>query len=458
MRRYFTDDSFEDFLKQNTEQFQMRPSDRVWKGISDNLRRRNRRMGWFTGSLLLLATSAGGYYAWLQEDPPPVAPDAALMARENSSQNAGDWQQAPVIYLKDRVTAPDASPSAEPTAPALPPASEATTTRTKPQAAATAAPIRKLFIRKTASRASAAFARLSQTGEYEPAFSSNPSVSGSGITAASNRPFSLLAPLPPEAGARTEDQRMTPLANVKEGNRVSLQFFFAPTVSYRALSENRDFTETTPQNAADPNYAALYNINEAVTHKPNIGLELGMTAKYPLARNLKVQGGLQFNMSRYDVQVYDNNAPQVATMRFRDGGRQSRSTVYSNFDGQRQDWLQNTYFQVSAPIGVEVQLAGNERTQFGIASTIQPTYILNDRVYMLSTDFKNYAEVPWLIRRWNVNTAFVTYVAYSTGKLNWQVGPQVRYQLMSSFVNKYPVKENLFDFGLRVGVSLSGKQ
>jgi hypothetical protein len=27
--------------------------------------------------------------------------------------------------------------------------------------------------------------------------------------------------------------------------------------------------------------------------------------------------------------------------------------------------------------------------------------------------------------------------------------------LLSSFVSKYPVKENLFDFGLRVGISLN---
>jgi hypothetical protein len=59
------------------------------------------------------------------------------------------------------------------------------------------------------------------------------------------------------------------------------------------------------------------------------------------------------------------------------------------------------------------------------------------------------------MRKWNVNTSFETFVAYSTGKMNWQVGPQVRYQLLSSFVTEYPVKEHLFDFGLKIGVSLN---
>jgi hypothetical protein len=107
------------------------------------------------------------------------------------------------------------------------------------------------------------------------------------------------------------------------------------------------------------------------------------------------------------------------------------------------------------PVGAEVDLIGDDKVQFGVGGTIQPTYVLGDRAYLLSTDYKNYAEVPWLTRRWNVNTAFETFVSYSTGRMKWQVGPQVRYQLLSSFVDEYPVKENLFDFGLKVGVSLN---
>ena len=93
--------------------------------------------------------------------------------------------------------------------------------------------------------------------------------------------------------------------------------------------------------------------------------------------------------------------------------------------------------------------------RFGLATTVQPTYILGDRAYLITTDYKNYIEVPWLIRRWNVNTAFETFVTLQGAKTKWQIGPQVRYQLLSSFISKYPVKENLFDFGLKVGVTLS---
>jgi hypothetical protein len=107
------------------------------------------------------------------------------------------------------------------------------------------------------------------------------------------------------------------------------------------------------------------------------------------------------------------------------------------------------------PIGAEVNLIGDDKVQFGVGGTLQPTYVLGDRAYLLSTDYKNYAQVPWLIRRWNVSSGLEAFVSYNTGKMKWQVGPEMRYQLLSSFISKYPVKENLFDFGLKIGVSLT---
>ena len=198
-----------------------------------------------------------------------------------------------------------------------------------------------------------------------------------------------------------------------------------------------------------------------VTHKPNIGFELGMAVKYPITPKMKLRGGIQFNVNRYDIRAY-NSSTAVTTIML--NGRTSNSradslntyTRYSNANtGYNTNWLQNYYVQISTPVGVEFKISGNEKTQFGIATTIQPTYVLGDRAYLISTNYKSYAEVPQLVRRWNVNTSLETFVGYSTGRLDWQVGPQVRYQLLSSFINQYPVKENLFDFGLKVGVSLN---
>jgi hypothetical protein len=108
-------------------------------------------------------------------------------------------------------------------------------------------------------------------------------------------------------------------------------------------------------------------------------------------------------------------------------------------------------------VGVEVKLKGSDKVHVGIATSIQPTYLLSEKAYLISNDYKNYSQVPWLMRRWNVNTSVETFIGYSTGTLKWQVGPQIRYQLLSSFESTYPVKENLIDVGLKVGVSLNNK-
>jgi hypothetical protein len=244
----------------------------------------------------------------------------------------------------------------------------------------------------------------------------------------------------------------------KPKRKVLLQAYIAPTISYRKLGENKYFLSAAANN---PSNSAGYDVKRAVTHKPAIGLELGLTAKYPVAKNIRIRGGLQFNVSRYDIKAFNYDG-EVATIALDEGpviNSVYRWTKYRNFNGFSSNWLQNFYFSVSAPVGLEVTIAGNKKTSFGVAGTIQPTYVLRDKAYLISTDFKNYAQavgtLSHLIRNWNVNTSVETFVNYSSGNIKWQIGPQVRYQLMSSFQNKYPVKENLFDFGLKVGIMLN---
>jgi hypothetical protein len=244
-----------------------------------------------------------------------------------------------------------------------------------------------------------------------------------------NEPIQITEPTVTEPAAE-EPEATEPLLTIESvtnvfknfsKKKVSFQFFFTPTVSYRKLTENKSYLRSAPASLST-SYPELYNIKAF------------------------------------------NNTTELATIALNNGNnnvalRGARSN-YRNFGaGGEADWLQNISFQVSAPVGAEIKVAGSSKgTSFGVATTVQPTYVLGDRAYVLSSDYKNYSEIPWLMRRWNVATSVETFVSYSTGKIKWQVGPQVRYQLLSSFVTEYPVKENLFDFGLKVGISLNGKQ
>src|SRR5829696_5357903 len=61
MKRNFTNENFEDFLRESAEELRMRPSDKVWKSISSHLNQRRRRVGFAIGTFLL-ALSTFAYF------------------------------------------------------------------------------------------------------------------------------------------------------------------------------------------------------------------------------------------------------------------------------------------------------------------------------------------------------------------------------------------------------------
>jgi hypothetical protein len=435
MERNSTNENLEHFLRQNAEDFRIHPSPKVWEGISENLNKRKRRF--YVGLITLLISSSILGYTILELSTSRVTKTNPAVTTPTNTQTgilknkiapsiagsnittAGSSQQQTSLYLNKRVPASGAVME--------------TTLINEENVSAT---------QKESWLAELYLTRNNNNLLLQPSIYQNPlNIANIAIEDKSNS---------------TED-----VANkTSKTKKLSFMFFFTPTVSYRKLSENKSYLRSPSPLGTPYSYAALYDVNNAVTHKPSIGLELGFTSKYALTKNVKLRAGIQFNINRYDIKAF-KYMPEVATIAL-NTGRSGVEVVtagsnYRNFNGGQDEWLKNFYFQASVPIGAEVKLHGNDKMYIGAASTIQPTYVLGERAYLITSDYKNYAQVPWLMRRWNVNTNLETFVSYSTGKLKWQVGPQVRYQLLSSFVNKYPVKENLFDFGLKVGISANTK-
>jgi len=436
MERKSTNENFEQFLRQNAEEFRIHPSQKVWDGISENLTKRKRRF-YFGLSVLLISSSILGY-TLLDLSFDKIANTDTSSQGSSVIPNAAGPKQASLFPVK-KVTTP-------------------TLAITRPK---------KTYNTQAISAIDPSIIDVPVANNY--------SFSNSLLTERQNWIADLLSVQSSNffsdlliknnlldfsslSSINAEDNLIKPR---RKSGKFEMMFFFTPTVSYRNLSENKSYLRSASPVGVPYSYAALYDVNNAVTHRPNIGLELGATTKYAITKNVKLRAGLQFNINRYDIKAF-KYTPERATIALNNGSSRiqtvTTSSTYRNFNGGETDWLQNFYFQVSTPIGAEVKLHGSDKMYIGVASTIQPTYVLGDRAYLITDDYKNYAQVPWLIRRWNVNTNLETFVAYSTGKLKWQVGPQVRYQLLSSFVNEYPVKENLFDFGLKVGISVNQNQ
>lgn len=239
--------------------------------------------------------------------------------------------------------------------------------------------------------------------------------------------------------------------------RKAWQIFVSPTINYRSLSGG-DFgtAKSIVQNVP----VALFHSGSAkdyVDHDPALGFEVGGNLLYRVTRKLTLRMGLQFNFSRYTIKAYTSN-PQQATIALSSyyGYYMDSITNYSsirNFGGKKQQTLNNDYYTLSAPIGLEWRILGDGRLQWSVAATIQPTYLLNRNAYLLTTDYTNYTKEPSLFRKWNVNGGLETFLSYKIGSIRWQIGPEFRYQLFSTYSSRYPISENLKGYGLKIGIT-----
>ena len=464
MESNYSNNDFEQYVKQNADQYRMFPSEKVWKGVNNALHTRRKWYAFWLGFILLLT---GGAVTWVMTGHPALDKHDSF----TSITKPGDISKPKIVTGTETVRIiDDLLPFNKQQFLAENPISIQNNLIANEPNLPVSQDVTELQLPVTS------IEHLSNSGvkgEHSLLFDNLPSTNN----LMDAQDYTIVFGVDQPTTIHTEKSshnnvNKQPLANKtgfypltiesvinayqvkKTPKKISWQLFITPTVSYRKLSVNKSINNPSAFNYP---FASLSDVNSAVTHKPDVGLQIGVSGRYPITKDLKILGGFQFNINRYDIKAYAFNG-EVATIDLNGGpGNSTISTWtnYRNFNGYRSDWLKNFYFSVSAPIGAELKLFGNTKTNVGVAGTLQPTYILSDKAYLISTDFKNYAEVPRLIRHVNLNTSFETFVNYTSGKTNWQVGPQVRYQILSSFQNKYPVKENLFDFGIKVGVTLN---
>src|SRR5215216_481967 len=86
MKRNFTNENFENFLRESAEELRMRPSDKVWKSISNHLNKRRRRVGIAIGSFLLALST----FAYFTNEGSSQKSNSLVKARPaNSSRQSG---------------------------------------------------------------------------------------------------------------------------------------------------------------------------------------------------------------------------------------------------------------------------------------------------------------------------------------------------------------------------------
>jgi hypothetical protein len=489
MERGFYNDDFEQLIRQKADQYKMFPSDGVWKGIHRSLHTRRK---WY-GLGLLLFLAGISYLASLQLMAPsgPAkkiqthAPASKLTDNAGNPSSNTNTINGPVAAASGLSGTGNNASGFTVFAPAPFNGTAATVPVVNNYPAESDLPhtivitelpeqtiVDEIFLEKSGKN----LVQSNSPVAAFPVFPSQPAeapVAGlTLVTDAASEIGSHEIKIPPGPKTIASTQKADKIEDDKRINwlqeyavyeltpppmrRWAWQLAFAPTMNYRKLTSNNSVNDQInikglPAGAIEGKPETL------VSHQPALGFGLGSYIVYSINKNFRITGGIQLNYSRYAIKAYTTPVPETGKIALDVAGSQPDSLVsltrLRNFSGEKAEDIQNQYFQFSAPIGLEVSLLGTEKLQLNIAGTIQPTYLLNRNSYLITTDFKNYMRAPSLVRRWNVNAAAEIFVSYKTGSLKWQVGPQFRYQLLSSYVKEYPIREYLMEYGVKIGVT-----
>jgi len=192
-------------------------------------------------------------------------------------------------------------------------------------------------------------------------------------------------------------------------------------------------------------YPNLSDVSLAGDAKSSVGLEVGAAMQYAIFKKLKVTTGLQLNYLSYNSLGYFTNGTTNALIKQSQNEPLIENSSLTNTTGLYPINFRSETYQVSLPVGVEFKLIGRDRLHWDVGATIQPTYIMGGN----NNRFKEESA----INNWNLNAGFETFVTYKINGLTWQLGPQFRYQLMSTYDKAHTVNENLANYGVKLGVS-----
>ena len=469
MKRNFYTDDFEDLIREKADQYRMYPSEKVWKEINRSLH--SRRKWYWSGFILLL--SGISYFAVNQL----MTPGSPTRIAKNTSTPVSESEASTkILPIPAFGTVPPRSASRQRSAIAETvhlQKSETTGLTDNPvaiteirysqkgslESRTNLAPVFDIFTKKEL---------ITDTNPDNEPIPSGASLMDRIAIAATPAHPNAVVNATKESSLLPEEEEIHKFNWLQEfavyellapkTKRTSLQFSFSPTINYRKLTGKNDAHMTSDVKSIPIAMDVKGNLDGLVNHKPAIGFEVGSSILYAYDKNLTLKAGLQFNYSRYDIMAYSSYSAEIATIALASqftavSDSITNYTRIRNFGGDAKESLKNQYFQLSVPVGLEYRLYGSGRFQVKVAGTVQPTYLINRDSYLITTDYKNYTREPSLVRRWNVNTSAEAFISYSAAGVKWQVGPQFRYQLLSSYTDEYPVKEYLMEYGIKVGIS-----
>ena len=282
----------------------------------------------------------------------------------------------------------------------------------------------------------------------------------SSIINAEEKTLVLIEPEIPEARRETNGPGGIPakvsLQHKKKNARVTWLFYATPTISSVYFNGKSLKSKNLQSNNLSPIIINPNEVGNQMRYNARAGLNLGTEMNYSLSKGWQLISGLQLSYTGYNILSHKVH-PSFAELVLREGdyGTVSKRyiTYYGSGEGQDEITLHNNSVQLSLPVGVSRSVWQNNNVEISISATVEPLLVLHANAYMLSADGRNYVNDPDLMRQSNVSGQIGSTISFSGDKVKWHIGPVIRYQVLSTFKNIYPVNEHLIDYGIRIGIS-----
>jgi hypothetical protein len=247
----------------------------------------------------------------------------------------------------------------------------------------------------------------------------------------------------------------------KKGKKdaTTIEFYATPSVGFRKLNIDNAINNNNFAPAANSGQQ-VNNTNESfMLHKPALNLEAGFNFAFAATKKISLKAGLQLNLTNYGIggSYLNHSVPStLAEINPTTGGIDYNTVpAYVVNDKNATENIRNTTYQISLPVGAYYKLLAKNKFDLFIGASVQPTFVFGGNPNVISADKMYYITNPSLLRKWNMNTAAEAYINYKFGNINVLAGPQVRYQLFSTYKSNIPVTERLYNIGFKIGIAKS---
>lgn len=448
----FYDNEFERFLQQQVKQHRMYPSDAVWKGIYQQMHGNKRWPGLYFIAILLIA--ALSICTIFMDSKPIIYPQQNVAKNTVSVVDHMNPEQVTKATLSNINSNKQESSSyglQEPIAvlpQTLPIPEDRIYTIVIDRDAANLNELSTAADQNNTSLRSGAAINLTETAvESTKAESASKTITLSEAREEVKETPQVEEPVKQEEATA----EATPIVVNKKDrkiNRWQYEVYITPASNYKQTVDQKG-----PQSNFNGPMQTNYGVsaNEVIRYKAGMGVEFGFGVLYNVSNRFRIKTGFQYNIRQYNIEAYAGST-ELASIALNNGATISTVAKYRSASATYNEaLLLNKYHQVSLPIGFEYAIVKNNAIGVNVAYSLQPTYTFSQSSYLLTSDYKSYADGTSMLRRWNINSGLEATISMNVGDFQWKFGPQLRYQHLPTYNSQYPIKEYLIDYGFKIG-------